>query len=71
MDDEGGQVIHRYYLLATTSCTHCDHDDDATDSEAAKLFLRAGHMFPINVFSHTHGQHCKLFGNHVVDSYCS
>ena len=48
-------------MLETTPCTADGTDDEITDDGGAKLYLRAGRIYPLDDFSFTHGPFSKIF----------
>ena len=48
-------------MLETTCCTADGTDDEITEDIGAKLYLRAGRLYPLDEFSFTHGPYTKIF----------
>ena len=60
-ESKNRKVDIKYYMLETTCCTADGTDDEITEDIGAKLYLRAGRLYPLDEFSFTHGPYTKIF----------
>ncbi|BFZ09810.1 hypothetical protein BsWGS_12849 [Bradybaena similaris] len=60
-ETEFRKVDINYYLLETTQCTADGLEDDIGDEIPVKAFMKAGQLTPIDTYSTTHGEFCKIF----------
>lgn len=56
------KVDIKYYMLDTVPCTADGTDDELAEDVGAKLYLKAGRLYPLDEFSFTHGPYTKVFG---------
>ena len=61
-EGEQRRVDINYYMLETSSCTADGGDDDLTEDNVVKAFMKAGQLTPIDTYSLAHGEFCKIFG---------
>ena len=55
-------VDYKYYLLDTTQCTAEGSELDLSEDPCPKLYLKAGRLTPLDVYSFLHGPYTKLYG---------
>ncbi|GFR84683.1 mediator of RNA polymerase II transcription subunit 14 [Elysia marginata] len=60
-EGEHRRVEVNYYMLETTSCTADGGDDDLSEDNLVKAFMKAGQLTPIDTYSLAHGEFCKIF----------
>ncbi|XP_062570330.1 mediator of RNA polymerase II transcription subunit 14-like isoform X3 [Saccostrea cucullata] len=54
-------VNYKYYLLDTTQCTVDGSEIDISDDPCSKLYLKAGRLIPLDVYSFIHGPFTKIY----------
>ncbi|RUS87452.1 hypothetical protein EGW08_004768 [Elysia chlorotica] len=60
-EGEQRRVDINYYMLETSSCTADGGDDELTEDNLVKAFMKAGQLTPIDTYSLAHGEFCKIF----------
>ena len=55
-------VDYKYYLLDTTQCTAEGSELDLSEDPCPKLYLKAGRLTPLDVYSFLHGPYTNLYG---------
>ena len=70
-EGESGRVDVNYYMLETSSCTAEGGEDDLSEENLVKAFMKAGQLTPIDTYSLAHGEFCKIFGEQYSTDWCA